>query len=329
MTPSFVVTASLVLLALILSWWAYSLRATRHGAFGGATQREPGRETPGIPGAREIRGYLSVRPSLDALATLVPLEVKDLPTTQYQIARDYLVRYLRYMYGLKPFPLHVTLTDNIEALLKSVKVSKGEAVQHAPLSFQADEQEPKVTVAVNSDAAALKVVGENTQTKRLNAKGDTGFTFLLQPVAAEDLDFVVRIKYTHTVLQNTVSKETTSVTTTEGNAQPTTKKTETDTNTISVQQEEVELAALALTCSVRSLLGLTGSQLKIISTLGTFLFTIGLVIVWRLAFPTSFNQMQAVGYLVAGLASALGLTIVDPSKVRLPWVPQKEKPAET
>jgi hypothetical protein len=249
-----------------------------------------------------------------------------LPTTQYQIVRDYLVRYVRRVYGLRPFELHVTLTDDIKGLLERVGASE-EALRRGSLSFQADEPDPKITVEVGSEAEALKVVGESTQTKRLNATGDTDFNFLLYPKVAEDLTFVVRLKYTRTALQSQVSKETAEVITTEA-AGTTTKKTETNTHKISSQEEAVELTALTLTCSVRSLLGLTGSQLSIVSKLGTFLFTTALVIVWRLAFPASFDQAQAFGYLALGLASALGLTIVDPSKVRLPWVPGKKETAQ-
>ncbi|MFQ5858102.1 MAG: hypothetical protein ACE5LU_21060 [Anaerolineae bacterium] len=256
----------------------------------------------------------------------MPVEIKELPTTRYQVDRDYLVRWPRRMYGLRPFQLQVTLTDNIEALLQSIGASR-EAIRRGSLSFEADEEEPKMTVDVHSEAEALKVVGESAQTKRLNAEGDTDFTFLLQPKTAEDLTFVVRIMYTRTAFQNEVSKETVSVTKTEGD-EVSTARTVTDSHKINSQSEKVELAALTLSCSVRNVLRLTSNQVSIISKLGTFLLAIGVVVVWRLVFPASFNSTQAFGYLVLGLANALGLTIVDPGKVRLPWVSPEKEAAE-
>lgn len=73
MTPASVIAASLVLLAIILSWWAYSLLAIQRGTAEGKG---------GKPGVEEVSASLSVWPT-KAPTHLVPVEVKDLPTTRF------------------------------------------------------------------------------------------------------------------------------------------------------------------------------------------------------------------------------------------------------
>jgi len=234
----------------------------------------------------------------------------------YTISKDYRIKYCRQVYVNIPFELRVAFAEP-----GSLKEKEPELiVRDGHIKFEVPEEEPTVKVELVFADGSFEA-NETTQEKPLKKDRETVFSFWLKPLKSEDCLLTVTISYA--ALEEVAEKvEQIQVSTVQetGGQQTTTTFVKKPATT---QTAYRELDQVTLNVSVVSFLGLNAWELNF---LGRGLGALITLLIVGISYATgrNFDWIEALEFLILGVATPLGISMYDGLKGSLkPPEPEK------